>query len=216
MDSDRLHSENPKDLIRKEIRDTNQIKTLQVEQNLEKNMFFSEFNQPIVDEFVSHFRAAGGKFFPFPKDQIYTNLELFLKKQKYQTVAALTPNLHHFLTKREIPFVQVVPYNEPADVALVFSDMLVACSGSIGFSPRTILYSSIKNIAKDVVVMTRSRCVFPNHAAAMVYQHSLGEQAHNAIVEFVTPELVTNEEGKPVYTPQNPRFFVFMVQDDVE
>ena len=55
MDSDRLHSENPKDLIRKEIRDTNQIKTLQVEQNLEKNMFFSEFNQPIVDEFVSHF-----------------------------------------------------------------------------------------------------------------------------------------------------------------
>lgn len=215
-ESDRLQSENPKDLIRKGIRDTNQIKSLQLEQDLEKYEFFTSFQQPIVDEFVSHFRKGGGKFFPFPKDQIYANLELFLKKQNYNTLMALTPNLHPFLEKRNIPFVNVIPYGEPVDAALVFSDMLVACSGSIGFSPRTILYPSIKNLAKDVIVMTRSRCVFPNHAAAIEYQESLGNKVNTSMVEFVTPESISDEEGHPVYTPQHPRFFVFMVQDDDE
>ncbi|MBR4136411.1 MAG: hypothetical protein IKU03_08395 [Bacteroidales bacterium] len=216
MDTDRLQSENSKDVVRKSLRDTNHIKTLQLEQDLEKYSFFSTFQQPIVDEFVAHFRNGGGKFFPFPKDQIYANLELFLKKQHYNTLVALTPNLHPFLEKRNIPFVNVIPFNEPADAALVFSDMLVASSGSIGFTPRTILYPSVKNLAKDVIVMTRSRCVFPNYAAAMDYQHSLGPDAKTSIVEFVTPHEELDEEEKPVYSPQNPRFFVFMVQDDVE
>lgn len=215
MDTDSLPTEKPKDVIRKRMRDVNHIKSLQNEQDLEKYAFFSTFQQPIVDEFVQHFRAGGGKFFPFPKEVIYNSLAQFLEKQKYNSLVALTPNIHAFLQKRGIPFTNVVPFGEPADAAIVFSDMLIACSGSVGFSPRTILYPSIRNIAKDIIVMTRSRCVFPTHADAMAYVLSHGDDPDSAIVEFVTPKNVTDDEGNPVYTPQEPRIFVFLVQDDM-
>ncbi|MCR4965551.1 MAG: hypothetical protein K6A41_07820 [Bacteroidales bacterium] len=215
MDSDKLHTEKPKDIIRRMTRDAKDIKNLQVEQDLEQFSFFSNFSQPVVDEFVQHFRENGGKFFPFPKDSIYQALAQFLQKQKYDSLVALTPNIHGFLEKRGIPFTNVLQSNEPADAVITFSDMLVACSGSVGFTPRTILYPSIRNLAKDIIVMSRTRCVFANHADAMAYQLSLGENAENGIVEFVTPKLILDEKGQPIYTPQDPRIFVFMVQDDL-
>ena len=100
------------------------------------------------------------------------------------------------------------------DAALFFSDVLVARSGAIGFSQSVSQYASVKNLAKDIIVVSRERCIFPDYESALEYQAKRNGQTPCPMTEFIVPTRPEEEiDGKPVYTPLHPRIILMLIEE---
>ena len=165
-------------------------------------------------EFVENFRAAGGKYIPCTTQNMVQYLVKIAQGQQYNMLLNTSPNLGAYLDKYKVRHVNAITLNEPVDAALFFSDVLVARSGAIGFSQPVSQYASVKNLAKDIIVVSRERCIFPDYESALEYQCKRNGQTPYPMTEFIVPTRPEEEvDGKPVYTPLNPRIILMLIEE---
>ena len=165
-------------------------------------------------EFVENFRAAGGKYIPCTTQNMVQYLVKIAQGQQYNMLLNTSPNLGAYLDKYKVRHVNAITLNEPVDAALFFSDVLVARSGAIGFSQPVSQYASVKNLAKDIIVVSRERCIFPDYESALEYQCKRNGQTPYPMTEFIVPTRPEEEvDGKPVYTPLHPRIILMLIEE---
>ena len=164
-------------------------------------------------EFVENFRAAGGKYIPCTTQNMVQYLVKIAQGQQYNMLLNTSPNLGAYLDKYKVRHVNAITLNEPVDAALFFSDVLVARSGAIGFSQPVSQYASVKNLAKDIIVVSRERCIFPDYESALEYQCKRNGQTPYPKTEFIVPTRPEEVDGKPLYTPLNPRIILMLIEE---
>lgn len=167
----------------------------------------------LFTQFVETFRAAGGKYIPCTTQNMVQYLVKIAQGQQYSMLLNTSPNLGAYLDKYKVRHVNAVQLNEPVDAALFFSDVLVARSGAIGFSQPVSQYASVKNLAKDIIVVSRERCIFPDYESALEYQCKRNGQTPYPMTEFIVPTHPEEMDGKPVYTPLNPRIILMLIEE---
>lgn len=203
-----------KENIRKNIRNALSTKLNTHNNNIDLN---ADSFVPIPDllkEFVTRFRAAGGKYLPCSPTNLVSSLVRLIQSQKYNTVLNTSPDLGKYLSKYNIRCITSINGNETADAVIVFSESLVARSGSIGFSPVLNLYPSIKNLAKDVIVVSFERCLFSDMSQVLEYQRKRTPGTSFNLNEFILPTKPENVNGQIEYTPLDPRFILLLVLED--
>ena len=199
-----------KEIVRKHLRNAVRLNTPFTDLDIQ-----SEKLQPIPDlviEFVKNFREAGGKFIPCKPNDLVSKLIQLIQGQHYGNLLNTSPNLGKYLLKYQVPHINAMNPYDPVDAVLVFSDMLIARSGSIAFTQSISRYPSIKNLAKDIIIVSRERCIFQDVEHAMQYHLN---RCHGAtsMTEFLKPSLPEMINGNPNYTTQNPRFILMMVAE---
>lgn len=200
-----------KEIVRKHLRNAVRLNTSFADLDVQSDKL-----QPIPDlviEFVKNFREAGGKFIPCRPNDLVSRLIQLIQGLHYGNLLNTSPNLGKYLQKYKIPHFNAMNTYEPADAVLVFSDMLIARSGSIAFTQSISRYPSIKNLAKDIIIVSRERCIFQDVEHAMQYHLN---RCHGAtsMTEFLQPTKPEMMNGNPIYTPQNPRFILMMIAEN--
>jgi len=203
-----------KENIRKNIRNALSTKLNTHNNNIDLN---ADSFVPIPDllkEFVTRFREAGGKYIPCSRTNLVSRFIQLIQSQKYNTILNTSPDLGRYLDKYQIRNITSISSNETADAVVVFSESLVARSGSIGFTPILNLYPSIKNLAKDVIVVSFERCIFSDMAQVIEYQMKRTPGVPFNLNEFIMPTKPEDANGQPDYSPEDPRFILLLVHDD--
>lgn len=163
--------------------------------------------------FVENFRAAGGKYIPCTEQNVVKYLIQIAKGQEYHTLLNTSPNLAVYLDKHNVRHVSAVNLNEPVDAALFFTDVLVARNGSIGFTQSVSLYASVRNLAKDIIVVSRERCIFQDIEQALEYRLRRNGNKPSPMIEFIAPTKPEVINGKEIYTPRAPRIILMLVEE---
>lgn len=172
--------------------------------------------EPIDDlfvEFINRFREAGGKYIPCTTQNM---VQLFVKiaqGQQYHTVLNTSSNLGKYLDKYKVRYVNAVNPNEPVDAAIFFTDVLVARNGAVGFTQAVGRYASVKNLAKDIIVVSRERCIFQDLEDALEYQRQRNGGTAYPLTEFVIPTKPEEINGKPVFSPREPRIILMLIEE---
>lgn len=172
--------------------------------------------EPINDlfvTFVENFRAAGGKYIPCTTQNMVRYLVKIAQGQEYHSLLNTSPNLGAYLDKYNVRHVSAINLNEPVDAALFFSDVLVARNGAIGFTQATAQYASVRNLAKDIIVVSRGRCIFQDMEQALEYLQQRNGNKVVPMVEFIAPIKPEEINGKQIYTPRSPRIILMLVEE---
>lgn len=204
-----------KESIRKNIRIalTNKASTKFLDRDLKTSGL-----EPIPDllrSFVLYYRAGGGKYILCSKSNLITRLVQLIKGQNYFNILNTNFNLKHYLDKHQIRYVEAINLTEPADAALLFSDMLIARNGSIGFTQSQNLYPSVKNIAKDLIIISSTRFLFSDIEKALDYRKRRYPKTTFAMTEFLRPVPPVEVEGIIQHTPFCPRYILLLVDEGV-
>ncbi len=202
-----------KESIRQNIRNalSNKMEVLNTELDLNLNADVYEPIDNLPAAFIEKFRGAGGLYVPCTNQDLIQTVVRLCRSQKYGTVLSTSPFFSQYLERHGVPFVTAVSPGEPADAVLVVSNMLIARTGSLGFSQTLAVYPTVKGLARDIVVISRERCVFQDLDDALKIQG--GGQSSSPIVEFLRPQPVRKDDDTPRNTPANPRIILLLVSD---
>jgi len=204
-----------KESIRQNIRNalSNKMEVLNSELDMNLN---ADVYEPIANPtatFIENFRAAGGLYVPCTNQDLIQILIRLCQSQKYGTVLSTSSLFSQYLEKYHIPYVTAVSPGEPADAVLVVSNVLVARTGSLGFSQALNVYPSVKGLARDLIVISRERCIFQDLDAALNAQMRKGEGDGPSMTEFLRPTPIEKIDGVPQSSPINPRIILLLVSD---
>lgn len=182
------------------------------------NPFKTIDNEQLKATFIDNFRSPGQEARGYlmssctSKNAIKELVEL-ITHRKYNTFLNTVPYLSQFLDRHNIPYTNSIYPNQPADAALVFSDMLIARTGSIGFAQEYNIYPSVIGLARDLIVFARERCIYADIEDALAYKKNANEFC--AMTEFIAPSAPELIDGKQHYTPWNPRIILILIQENV-
>ena len=96
------------------------------------------------------------------------------------------------------------------DAVVALSTTLVARTGSIGFTQPVSRFLSMRNIAKDVIVISRMIDIVPDIESALDRNKKFAQEA---CMEFVTPSVLPKVDNKEVRTPQQPRYILLLLDE---
>jgi len=199
-----------KEIVRRNIRHALSYKAQNKFPNLDvsTNLFDDEGN--IVETFVRNFRNAGGKFIPCTQDDVIPRLLAVIQDLQYQKIIAIDDSLIQLLRSRNIQVKKDLVDREPVHAAIFHTDALIANTGSICFTQKNILHTSIYNLAQDIIIVANANSIMLNIKKAMEHLTTIyGTQP--PLIETVTPTLHKEVDGKPVITPASPRFILFLI-----
>lgn len=204
-----------KESIRQNIRNalSNKMEVLNSELDMNMN---ADVYEPIANlsaSFIEKFREAGGLYVPCTNQDLIPILIKLCKSQKYQNILSTSPFFSQYLDKHQVPYITTLAPGEPADAALVVSNQLIARTGSIGFSQVLNVYPSVKGLARDLVVISRERCIFQDLDDALKAQVAKDENNAFPMTEFLCPTHIEKVDGVPQSTPVNPRVILLLVSD---
>lgn len=175
----------------------------------------SSYFKPVEDapvEFWRNFQANGGKILRCHSRQDRLKyLKMLAEDQQYNVVLCTHENLRHDLESVGVNFINTISVNMQIDAVVVLSTTLVARSGSIGFTQPVSRFLSMRNIARDVIVISRMSDIVPDLESALQRNLKFGGDAG---MEFVTPSPLPKENGKEVRTPQNPRYILLLLDEN--
>lgn len=179
--------------------------------------------KPIDDlytAFVDNFRNAGGIYMPcnnIPGDQgnLVHTLTAIIKGLRYNYILNTCNQFSGFLTKYGIRYQSAINVNEPAEVAIVYSDMLIARNGSIGILQENAEYTSIRNLSSDIIVISFLPCIYMDRSDAMEAYRKQHGDALPPMVEYITPTKLENPNSKSAGKPTEPRIFLLMLEEDL-
>ena len=175
----------------------------------------SSFLKPIEDapvEFWRNFQANGGKILRcHTRQDRLKYLKMLSDDQQYNVVLNTHDNLSRDLEQTGINFVNSISVNMTIDAVVVLCTTLVARNGSLGFTQPVARFLSMRNIARDVIVISRMSDIVPDLESALQRNLKFGGDAG---MEFVTPSLSPNEDGKDARTPQNPRYILLLLDEN--
>lgn len=175
-------------------------------------------NEPISDplrSFVLRYRACGGKYIMCTKANLISSLAKLIRGQNYFNILNTNYSLKHYLDNYKIRYADVISMDEPADAALVFSDMLIASNGSIGFMQSHTLYPSARNLAKDLIIISSTRFLYADIGQALEHRRRKYAKSVFPMTEFLCPSRPEEKDGTLLYTPLRPRFILMLVDEGV-
>jgi hypothetical protein len=172
--------------------------------------FFAPMDNVQV-EFWQKFQANGGKILRCHNRQDRIKyLQMLAQDQQYNVVLNTHNNLCPDLEQSQINYINSVSLNMQIDAVVAMSVFLVARTGSIGFTQPFSRFVSMRNLALDVIVISRMKDIVPDMETALARNF---KYTQGAGMEFITPEPLVKENGKEVRTPQKPRY-ILLLQDD--
>ena len=172
------------------------------------------FEKPesLVAEFNQNFRNAGGKFIPCNKSNFVDILHQLIIRQRYTTVLSTNHYVSPALDKRKVNYVNCIDGYQQIDVAIVYSDILIARTGSMLFTQRFSLYPSVRNITKDIIVIAFEKNLVLDLKDVFQLQQEKNQGSLYDFVEIITPTKPLNDKGEENYSLLNPRFILLLIQ----
>ncbi|PKP22015.1 MAG: hypothetical protein CVU04_00140 [Bacteroidetes bacterium HGW-Bacteroidetes-20] len=167
-------------------------------------------NDDIIRQFVSNFRNAGGIFIPCTKENFSERLVYLLNGKKYNFILNSNKSLNKILESARISYSDFIETDKPVDAAIIYSDLLIARSGSIGFSQKYSLYPSVLNLGKDIIVIAFIDHVVEDIGSAFQEIEKNIEQKTGVFTELITPTKVREDQE---YSPENPQIILFFIQN---
>ncbi len=162
-------------------------------------------------EFWQNFQANGGKILRCHTRQDRLDLlRRLAKDQQYNAVVCTHNNLCPDLEQAQMNYVNTLSTNTPMDAVVALSTTLVARTGSIGFTQPVSRFLSMRNIAKDVIVISRMSDIVPDIESALDRNKKFAQEAG---MEFVTPSVLPKVDNKEVRTPQQPRYILLLLDE---
>ncbi len=163
-------------------------------------------------EFWQNFQANGGKILRCHSRQDRLKyLQMLAQDQQYNVVLNTHNNLCADLEQLQINYINSISVNMPIDAVVALSTCLVARTGSICFTQPISRFVSMRNLALDVIVISRLTDIVADMEDAIVRNRKF---AKDAGVEFVTPAPLPHENGKEVRTPLLPRYILLLLDDN--
>lgn len=199
---------------------------------LNKNI---ELFDPILDKlgcFREQFSKSGGKCVEFEFDknrynepgygeskvkEFYSYVKTEIDLGGYHKILNATPKLTAILSKFGITSVDMLGQNETADAVIVYAEHLIARNGSIALAQHegTMLYPSIRNLAKNIIVLSSADAIFPDLKNLLEYlkeETKVERKLDVADMKFDMLEIIRPthvENGKQ--TPDNPHITIVMM-----
>jgi len=172
------------------------------------------FEKPenLLAEFCTHFRKAGGKFIVCNKDNFVEILHKLIVGQRYTTILNTNHSISPALTKRNLNYITCIDSHQQVDVAIVYSDMLIARTGSMLFTQKYSLYPSVRNITKDIIVVAFEKNLVLDLKDAFQFQQEKNQGILYDFAELITPTKPLNDKGEENYSPLEPRFILLLIQ----
>ncbi|MCR4872430.1 MAG: lactate utilization protein [Bacteroidales bacterium] len=162
-------------------------------------------------EFWQNFQANGGKILRCHTRQDRLDLlRRLAEDQQYNAVVCTHNNLCPDLEQAQMNYVNTLSTNTPMDAVVALSTTLVARTGSIGFTQPVSRFLSMRNIAKDVIVISRMIDIVPDIESALDRNKKFAQEAG---MEFVTPSVLPKVDNKEVRTPQRPRYILLLLDE---
>lgn len=165
----------------------------------------------VTAEFFQNFRNAGGKIISCNKDNFIDNLYKIIIGQRYNTIFNANDFLAPALIRKNLHYISCVDTHQQVDVAIVFADILIARTGSVMFTQKYSLYPSVRNITKDIIVVSFTKNLVLDLKDAFVAQQEKNGSLYE-FIEIITPTKLVNEKGEENYSPQEPRFILLLIQ----
>ena len=166
----------------------------------------------VQTEFWKNFQANGGKILRcYTRQDRLKFLKMLVEDKQYNVVLNTHNNLCGDLEQAQINYVNSITTSMPIDAVVVLSTALVARNGSIGFTQPISRFVSMRNIALDVIVISRMADIVPDFETAL--QRNI-KFAKGAGMEFITPTPLPKENGKEVRTTKNPRYILLLLDEN--
>jgi hypothetical protein len=173
-----------------------------------------DYLSPLTDfqvDFWQNFQANGGKILRCHTRQDRLKfLKMLAEDQQYNAVLCTHNNLCPDLEQAQMNYVNAISVHMPVDAVVALSTCLVARTGSIGFTQPVARFVSLRNIAKDVIVISRMSDIVPDLEHALERNKKFGKEAG---MEFGTPTVLPKADGKEVRTPQQPRYILLLLDE---
>jgi L-lactate utilization protein LutC len=166
----------------------------------------------VAVEFFNNFRNAGGKVITCTKENFLERLYGVISGQRYNTIFNASEFLAPVLTKMNLSFLTCVDSHQQVDVTIVFSEALIARTGSVMFSQTSSLYPSVRNITKDIIIVSLAKNLALDLKDAFVMQQEKNQGSLYEFVEIITPTKPVNEKGEANFSPQEPRLILLLIQ----
>lgn len=189
---------------------------------IDKNVVLFDPIQNPLETFYERFTEAGGKCVAIEVERsrmgdrqyavsklndIYGYVRTEIDLGRYNTVLNASPKLSRVLMNYQIPFVNSIPLNQPADAAILYAEYLIARNGSIVFSQKDdlMLYPSARNIARNLIVLAGNNCLMPDiedvfRASTQRIQEDNRPDAVELqanTLEIIRPTIKNKEEATP-------------------
>lgn len=175
----------------------------------------TNYLKPLGDirvEFWRNFQANGGKILRCRTNGDRMNyLKKLSEDQQYNVVLNTHENLRHDLERIGVNFFNAISTTTPVDAVVTLSTLLVARNGSIGFTQPISRFLSMRNLARDVIVISRVNDIVPDIESALHRNLKFGGDAG---VEFIAPSPLPKENGKEVRTLQHPRYILLLLDEN--
>ena len=140
-----------------------------------------------------------------------------LEQSRCNTILNTSPQLVPVLENFGIHTINVTPSSTPVDAVIVYSEFLIARTGSIVFSQRhnMMLYPSIKDLAKNVIVLGSARSIVPDFSSVCT-QTKQSTKEENRIEEFdfdydMIEIIRPTKEKDDSHTPANPQITLLLL-----
>ena len=172
------------------------------------------FEKPenLLAEFCDNFRNAGGKLILCDKENFVDRLYKLIVGQRYATILNTNHSISPALTKRNLNYITCMDPHQQVDVAVVYSDQLIARTGSMLFTQKFSLYPSVRNITKDIIVVAFQKNLALDLKDALHFQQEKNQGNLHDFVEIITPTKPVNDKGEEDYSPLEPRFILLLIQ----
>ena len=172
------------------------------------------FEKPenLLTEFCTNFRNAGGKFIISNKNNFVDYLHKLIVGQRYATILNTNQSISPVLTKRNLNYMTCIDSHQQVDVAIVYSDMLIARTGSMLFTQKYSLYPSVRNITKNIIVVAFEKNLVLDIKDAFQMQQEKNQGVIYDFVEIITPTKPVNDTEEENYSPLEPRFILLLIQ----
>jgi L-lactate utilization protein LutC len=165
-----------------------------------------------LTEFLNNFRSAGGKFISCNKDNFVDILYKLIVGQNFKTILNTNQSISPALEKRDLNYITCIDINQQVDVAVFYSDALIARTGSMLFSQKHSLYPSVRNITKNIIVIAFAKNLVLDLKDALTLQQEKNRGALYDFVEIITPTKPVNDKGEENYSQLEPRFILLLIQ----
>lgn len=186
----------------------------------------------IYNTFNENFKAAGGKYVLFDLDSqapnsqksavqrnMFEYLKFEIEESKCHRVLNASAQLAPALSAFNIPTIDVLEASETVDAVVVYAEFLIARTGSIVFSQRNdlMLYPSVKNLAKNIIVLAYTSSIVPDlsHIIGRTISSTKEENRMEEYdFDFDMMEIITpNKESEENPTPSNPHITLILINE---
>jgi L-lactate utilization protein LutC len=201
-----------KENMRREIRHALTQKSTSKFPNIDIHAEVFDIFENMLTEFAHNFRSAGGKVIACNRENFADILYKIIVGQRFTTILNTNHSIAPALTQKNLNYITCMDNHQQADVAIIYADVLIARTGSVLFTQKYSLYPSIRNTAKDIIVVAFEKSLVLDLKDAFLFQQEKNQGSLYDFVEIITPTKPATDKSKEDYSPLEPRFILLLIQ----